>query len=361
MKLSFLIGWLMLFCGGSYAQHKTKNVILISMDGYRWNELFGGADSTLLSTKKYNTQDSIDRFSKYWAATTEERRAKLMPFVWTEIVSKGQLYGNRHLGNTVDFRNTYWFSYPGRSEVLTGYFDPAINSNSYPDNPNENILEFIEKQKGLKGKAAVFASWDVVAKIVNRNRNGIMVNIYGEDVKSDNLTPLQKQANALQHYLPDIFGKGERMDGLTYFLARAYMEATRPRAIYIDLADTDMYGHYGKYDFYLDAAHYADAMIADIWRYVQQDPFYKNQTTIFIYPDHGRGEGDKWTGHGKTAPHSGESYLMVMGPDTPVLGEIKTTQQLYMDQCAQTIGKIMGLHFTTNHPVGQPIESAINR
>lgn len=359
MKIILVILMLFILVGSSYAQPKTKNVILISMDGYRWKELFDGADSVLLSTKKYNSQDSTDRFAKYWAATAAERRVKLMPFVWKEIAANGQLYGNRALGNTVDFRNTYWFSYPGRSEVLTGYFDTAVNSNSYPDNPNENILEFIEKQRGYKGKAAVFASWDVVAKIVNRNRNGMMVNIYGEDVKGNQLTAAQKLANQMQYFLPDVFGKGERLDGLTYMLAKTYMEANHPRAMYIDLADTDVYGHYGKYDFYLDAAHYADAMIADIWRYVQQDPFYRNQTTILIYPDHGRGEAEKWTSHGKSAPHSGESYLMILGPDTHPKGEVKTTQQLYMDQVAQTIANIMGLHFTANHPVGNPIESIL--
>ncbi|WP_165813791.1 alkaline phosphatase family protein [Terrimonas sp.] len=359
MRIVLMMYLLLMISGESYAQNKTKNVILISMDGYRWQELFGGADSILLNAKKYNSQDSSQRFAKYWAFTEKERRAKLMPFVWKEIAANGQIYGNRSLGNNVDFRNTYWFSYPGRSEVLTGYFDPAINSNNYSDNPNENILEFIEKQKGYRGKSVVFASWDVVAKIVNRNRNRMMVNIYGEDVKDQKLTSTQELANKMQYFLPDFFGKGERLDGLTYMLARAYIEAGHPRVMYIDLADTDVFGHGGKYDYYLDAAHYADAMIADIWHYVQQEPFYRNQTTIIIYPDHGRGEAEQWTSHGTNTPHSGESYIMILGPDTSPKGEITAAQQLYMDQVAQTIANIMGLHFTANHPVANAIESIL--
>lgn len=50
---------------------------------------------------------------------------------------------------------------------------------------------------------------------------------------------------------------------------------------------------------------------------------------------------------------------MILGPDTKPKGEVKTTQQLYMDQVAQTVAHIMGLHFTANHPVANAIESIL--
>jgi len=58
MKLKFLLFIALLFLLlPSYAQreHKTKNVVVILIDGYRWQELFKGADFDLLSDKKYNT------------------------------------------------------------------------------------------------------------------------------------------------------------------------------------------------------------------------------------------------------------------------------------------------------------------
>ncbi len=173
------------------------------MDGYRWKELFRGADSILLFGTKYNSQDSVWRVQKYWATDAKTRREKLMPFVWQHIAKQGQLYGNRDLGNYVNVKNKYWFSYPGRSETFSGYYDSLVNSNDYPDNPNENVLEFINKQKDYTGKVVTFASWDAVARIINRNRNGMLVNIYGENVKGPNLTPLQKEMNTMQHYTAD--------------------------------------------------------------------------------------------------------------------------------------------------------------
>lgn len=105
------------------AQNKTRNVVMISVDGCRWQEIFRGADSVLFYTKKYRQQDSASMRAKYWGKTVAERRNKLMPFFWNTISKQGQLYGNRDLGNLMNVRNKYWFSYPGRSETLCGYYD----------------------------------------------------------------------------------------------------------------------------------------------------------------------------------------------------------------------------------------------
>ena len=351
---------LLFFAAPVFAQqHKSKNVVVISIDGYRWKELFRGADSTLLFAKKYNSQDSAWLTQKYWAAGATERREKLMPFVWKNIAGQGQIYGNRDLGNLVNVKNKYWFSYPGRSETFCGYYDPLVNSNEYPDNPNENVLEFINEQKGYQGKVVTFASWDAVARIINRNRNGMLVNIYDEDVKGSGLSSLQKETNAMQHYMPDIFGQGERPDAMTYIMTKAYMMASHPRVVYIDFGDTDDFAHEGKYDMYLDGAHKIDAMIEDLWNYLQQDAFYKDETTVLIFPDHGRGNDQEWTSHGSKIAHADETFLMAMGPDTPALGEVKNKGQIYQDQFAQTMANLLGFHFTANHPVGKPVNSVM--
>lgn len=338
---------------------KTKNVVLISVDGYRWQELFKGADSVLLKNKEYRKQDSTEVFEKFWASTDQQRREKLMPFFWSTIAKEGQLYGNRDLGNRVNLKNKYWFSYPGRSETITGYYDEKINSNDYPNNPNVNVLEFINKQEGFTGKVVSFVGWTPVSKIVNRDRNHMpLINPF-EKVKSDNLTEAQKLANEIQDYLPNYFGITSRWDMGTFAIAKTYIAANHPRVSYIDFVDPDNIGHAGQYDYYLDAAHYLDAMVASLWKSMQEDPFYKDNTTFVIYPDHGRGVGDKWTSHGTSAPHSDETWLAVIGPDTKGLGEVKVESQIFQDQIAQTIAKLLGFTFTADHPVGKEITSVL--
>lgn len=334
-----------LFAINIFAQRETaQNLILISVDGLRWQEVFKGADSLLMKNKKY------------WAPTEQERRKKLMPFLWNAIETEGQLYGNREYGNKVNLRNEYWFSYPGRSETLCGYYDPKINSNSYPNNPNLNVLEFVNAQKGYDGKVVTFASWDALGRILNRDRNGMLVNLPGEDVKGEKLTEAQVLANELQHYVPEYFGEC-RPDALTFAMTKAYMQARHPKVVHIDFADTDNYGHSGDYNKYLDAAHFIDAMISSLWQMIQADPFYKDKTAILVYPDHGRGIGDRWTSHGTSAPHSDETWLTALGPGIAPLGELKTKGQIYQDQIAQTAANLLGLKFKADHPIGSPIRT----
>jgi hypothetical protein len=345
-----------IWCGAGVAQQpaKAKNLVVFLMDGYRWRELYQGADSGVIFDKQYNHVDSAYTMKKYWADNAEQRRKKLMPFVWETMAVKGQLWGNRNLGSKVQVRNKYWFSYPGRSEAFCGYYDSAINSNEYPDNPNLNVLEFIDQQPGFRGKVASFASWDAVARILNRTRNGMLVNIYGEDVKGA-LTPAQAEANRMQHLLPDIFGAGERLDGATYLMARAYMTAKHPRVLYVDLGDNDDFAHAGDYGSYLDAAHYADAMFRDVWELIQTDPFYKDQTALVVFPDHGRGVGPEWTSHGSRLEHSNETYFMAMGPGVAARGEVKDAGLVWDEQFAATMAALLGLKFTAPHPVAAPI------
>ena len=59
---------------------KVENFILITLDGMRWQEVFGGVDTALVNDKRFNQNDSAGIMTKYWAATPMERRKKLMPF-----------------------------------------------------------------------------------------------------------------------------------------------------------------------------------------------------------------------------------------------------------------------------------------
>jgi Metalloenzyme superfamily len=361
-SLLSLLALLMEITAFGQQKTRTQNIIYISVDGYRWKELFRGAEQALLTNKKYNSADADDNLKRYWAEDIKERRKLLMPFVWNFMEQHGQLYGNRDLGNNVNVRNKAWISYPGRSESITGYADPAITTNSHPDNPNDNVLEFLNQQKGFNGKVVTFASWDAVSRIVNRNRNGMLVNIPFDNLKGNNLSEAEQLASEAQHYAPKIFGDGERLDANTYEMARAYILAHHPRVVYLDLADTDEYGHEGKYDAYLEAIHNIDAMIGSLWQRLQQDNFYKNNTTFIIVPDHGRGDDHQWTSHGSSIPHANDTWLLVMGPDTPVLGEVKAPQQIYQDQFAKTLAALLGFNFTSQqHPVGEAIPTVTGR
>lgn len=337
---------------GTQAQTKTENIVLVTIDGLRWQELFGGADSTLLNDKKY-TKNFEGTSSAFWNKNEVERRKMLFPFIWNTVAENGQIHGNRNAGSKVNVANPYQFSYPGYNEILTGFPDPAVNSNDKVYNKNTNVLEFINQQKKFKGKVAVFSSWNAFPFIVNEPRSGVYVNSDVDTLKFDN--PTLKLINDMQFLTPrpvDV-----RPDVITYMAAREYFKAYRPRVLHIAFDETDDLAHGGEYDQYLKSAHAEDAMLADIWSLIQSDPEYKNKTTLLITCDHGRGDlvKDTWRDHGEKIAESGETWLAVIGPDTNVLGEVKTTEQLYQKQFAATIASLLGLKFTAEHPIAEPI------
>lgn len=351
---------LLLTCNLANAQElKTKNVVIITFDGYRWKELFEGADSLNLFGKKFTKQDSTWRVKKYWDKNIEERRTKLMPFMWNTVAKQGQIHGNRNFGNQVDVKNKFWFSFPGYNEIFTGYPDSLINSNSHPANHNINVLEFLNKRPEFKDKVATFTSWDAFYKILNADRSGFPINSGYNNVKGENLSDVQKTLNDLMWWLPKDYGMGERHDGITYSFAKEHVKLNHPRVLQLSFIETDALAHDGRYDFYLDAANYNDKMIADLWNYMQSDPFYKDQTTFIITEDHGRGYGDNWQHHYYTVEHSNEIFFAIMGPDTKALGEVKQKGQLYQNQIAQTIAALLGVKFENGHEIGKPIKEAL--
>src|ERR1700749_928308 len=117
--------------------HKTQNVIIVTLDGFRWQELYRGADSALINSKYTETKADIRK--KFWAETPEERRKLLMPFFWSTLEEQGQLYGDRDEGNKDEVANKYFFSYPGYNEIFTGFPDDRMNTNNPVLNPNTNV------------------------------------------------------------------------------------------------------------------------------------------------------------------------------------------------------------------------------
>ena len=53
MKQIFLSSLFFLLISLLHAQSKTENIIIVTLDGFRWEEVFGGADSALINDSTY--------------------------------------------------------------------------------------------------------------------------------------------------------------------------------------------------------------------------------------------------------------------------------------------------------------------
>ncbi|MBC7902202.1 MAG: alkaline phosphatase family protein [Gemmatimonadaceae bacterium] len=337
------------------AQKRSENIVVVTLDGMRWQDVFTGADSLL-------TYDTMATYSEkyvqenFWAASGAERRKKLMPFIWSEISAKGIILGNRAYGNYINTANPHWFSYPGYNEIITGFPDTTVNSNDKNLNKNENVFELMNRLPAFKGKTAVFGSWDLFSYMFNEKRSGVYVNDGFKKVEGK-LSKRQSMLNELQSEMPDLFHGAERLDVATFYLGLDYMKLNKPRLMYFGLGDTDEFAHAGDYDSYLDAARKADKWISQLWQYIQSEPFYANKTTLLITTDHGRGQasGANWRHHGKGTPGSGEIWFAAIGPSVPASGEVKTKAQNFQGQIAATIAAMLGQSFNPTHKPMAPL------
>lgn len=356
MKPSLLL--LSILLSVSVLAQKAENIIIITTDGFRWQELFGGMDSAIANNSRFNQGDSAGIFRQYWAPTAEERRKKLLPFMWSVMENKGQLYGNRQYQNFVNNANPYWFSYPGYSEIFTGYADTLVNSNEYKPNPNTTLLEFLNRQPQFKNKVAAFGAWDAFSRILNKDRSGIPVVNAFDKVDLSAAGEKEKQLDQMLRDSYKPFGMSECLDVFTHYQAINYLQTKRPKIFYISYGETDEWAHHAHYKDYLNAARQVDQWIAAIWEYIQSNPVYKNNTLLFVTTDHGRGDVIKreWTSHGADIKGANEIWFAAIGPGIKAKGEVKTAAQFYQNQFAQTVASLLGLQFTCEHPVGEKID-----
>ncbi|MGB0650706.1 MAG: phosphoglyceromutase [Rhodothermales bacterium] len=332
-----------------------ENVFLITLDGLRWEEVFTGADPWLLNNNDY-TNNREEVASRFWRDTPEARREALMPFFWDVIADEGTLWGNRHLGSTGEVTNGEVFSYPGYNEILTGFADETIVSNDKVPNRNETVLEWVNGQPGFEGRVAAFGSWDVFPYIVNEERSGVPVNA-GFDSAEGELTEKEAWLNELQAQTPSPW-TAVRLDVFTHHYALETLKSDRPRLVYISYGETDDFAHDGDYRHYLDAAYRTDAFIRDLWTWVQNDPGYAGKTTFLITTDHGRGEQDRWVGHGADWKGSEAIWVAALGPGFPHVGEVgiavsgEVPAPVYQNQMAATVAELLGLDYTNRLPIG---------
>lgn len=313
------------------AQTPPRSVVIVTLDGLRWQEFFGGADADYF---KRDSKGEIEpAAAKYAAATPEARRSILMPFMWNVIAKQGQIFNAR-------VTNGLWFSYPGYNELFSGAADPRIDSNGKIPNPNVTVLEWLHARPAFKGRVAAFGSWDVLPSILNTSRSGIPVGTgYA-------ISELARDLPAYWDYGP--------FDAPVVYAALEAIRTTKPRVLYVMLGEGDEWAHEGRYRLYLDATTRADRFIERIWTAMQSMAEYRGRTTLVVTTDHGRGATVKdWTDHGREVPAAERTWIAVMGPDIAprgLRGDVTATAS----QVAATVAAVVGEDFSRAAPKAAP-------
>jgi hypothetical protein len=352
----------LVLCGASHAADaQTENVILVTLDGLRWQEVFQGADERLLNRESGGVRDVAAMRQRFWAETSVERRTRLMPFFWETIAVRGQVFGDPEQRSAARVTNGRYFSYPGYNELLSGHADPRIDSNDKRPNDNVTVLEWLHRQPQYHGRIAAFTSWDVFPYILNAQRSGMYVNAGWQDLEVADDAVRVGQLNRLGRELPH-YWDGVRYDVFTMEGALAYLRQRLPRVLYIALGETDDWAHEGRYDLYLDAAWRSDRYLRSLWETVNQLEQYRDRTSLVVTTDHGRGDGrEAWKSHGTAQPGSDSIWIAVRGPDTPPLGVRRDTTST-QSQVAATVAALLGNDFGASDPrIARPLPGVVAR
>jgi hypothetical protein len=345
-------GW----AGEMAPRWKTRNVVLVTIDGLRWQEVFRGADSDLMTPEAGRVEASERKalLAKFGGARSDVRREKLMPFLWEVVGRQGQLWGNRGARSPMEMSNAEWFSYPGYNELLTGRPDPGIVSNDPIPNPNVSVLEWLNRRPTFAGRVQACAAWQVFPAILNAERSGLPLWITGQRSAPGTASAAVVELESLMQDIPSPW-PDEHYDAFVHRRAVEYVVADQPRVLYVAFGEPDDWAHGRRYDRYLASIANCDRFIRQLWEKLQSLPQYRGTTTLIISPDHGRGRtAEDWTDHGRDIQGSNETWLAVLGPDTPPRGERRDTSVAVQAQIAATIAALLGENYRAFQPDAAP-------
>lgn len=350
--VSVLVAAITIVAGARQPLPPITNVLVVTMDGMRWQELFSGMSSEYATEKAGGVTNPAVVEGRFGGATAVERRERLMPFFWTVIAKEGQVFGDPAQGSTARVTNDLRFSYPGYNEMLSGFADPRVDSNDKVPNPNVTVLEWLNGRPAFAGRVAAFASWELLPWILNEARSRIPCNGDGPPVAHPT-TDRELLLNEFAADLPPYWGT-TRFDAPTAFGALEYLRTHRPRVLYVMLGETDEWAHQRRYDLYLDAAYRNDRVIKRLWDTAQSIPEYANRTALVLTTDHGRGDSAAdWPDHGRKTEASDRIWIAVMGPGVPALG-IRSGVTATQSQVAATIAALLGEDYTRAQPKAAP-------
>jgi hypothetical protein len=336
-------------------------LVLVTLDGSRIEEMFGGLDVEILRSTlpKGAPVESDPTYRRFYAGSPEARRRNLMPFFWDVLMTRhGSIAGNRRLKSTVTLTNSHRFSYPSYSELLTGEIDDeVIKSNDRIHNPRTTLLEALKAHLKLSAlEVAVFASWDVMNEIVEHTPGALTVNAGYEAFE---LTwPGAGELNRLQFETPTPWNN-VRHDAYTFGLAMTHLRAAKPRVLHLALGETDDWSHDGRYDRTLEAYARNDNQLRELWTWLQSQPEYRDRTHILITTDHGRGRTvADWRHHGADVVGAEDVWMAFVSPRFSARGEWRDHPPLFSNQAAATMASWMGLDWNAARPqAGRAITS----
>ncbi len=318
-------------------------VVVVTLDGARFQEVFGGVDPELSRERGVPNSDV-------------KGAAELMPNLHRLMSDQGAALGAPGHGASISASGPDFVSLPGYSEIFTGRAASGCLDNACQGTSVKSIVDVLAEQPGRAWKSAVVTSWADIARVASRSeRVAVSAGRHAGGTRAafqrgDAVGAALRRAEAESPWP----GSGDfRRDRFTAELALAYLRAERPDFLFVGLGETDEFAHQGNYSGYLEALREADRYIGELALELEQRGKRGARTALFVTADHGRAATFK--DHGQPYPESARVWLVASGRAIPARGLVASPAARHLADVAPTLRVLFGLPADRGESAGLPL------
>lgn len=299
-------------------------VILVTLDGVRWQEVFEG----------------IDR-----ARTKEEAMdaPHLWPNVYRLLRERGVALGGGNVPISATGPN--FMSLPGYTEILMGHSPVACGDNDCGPVKEPTLVDEI-----LNGghQAAVVASWERLERAVAKDpRDAFVTTGRNGGTKSAHEGALGRRVAAYQKTKPEPGGGDFRLDRYTGEIGLAVLRERHPTFLMIGLGEPDEYAHGNDYPGYVRSLRACDAFLGELFKVLDAMGERGARTAVFVTADHGRGHD--FQNHGGGYVESARTWLLAFGAGIEARGVTQLNEPRHLADIAPTMRTLLGMP-ADHHP-----------
>ncbi len=312
------------------ASDSSRTVVLVALDGVRWQDVFEGVDGALADRYHVPAEERLDA-------------THLLPNLSRLMTTDGAAVGAPGAGAPMEASGPNFVSLPGYMELLTGRSDSGCTSNDCSRVPFSTVAEDVVRD-GL-GTAAIITSWEEIDRAAAAYPGHVLATTgrhggagraaFLADPAISHLMDLGARASAEpghDDFRPDVY---------TAAIARVFLASAKPAFLFVGLGETDEYGHRDDYRGYLRALREADTEIG----YLDETVSWLNATghpaTLFVTTDHGR--SNAFTSHGREYPESARVWLVASGAGIEARGRVTSFRRRHLSDVSQTIRSVIGI------------------
>jgi hypothetical protein len=235
------------------------------------------------------------------------------------------------------YNQGYTFTNAGHAAITTGIYQNISNSGSeLPQKPS--FFQYWLQQTGLPNSQA----WIITTK----DKLEVLSNCY-DPAFNNKFRPYTDCGNAG-------LGTGYRQDSTTLQKTLAVMGSYHPQVLLVNFKEPDAAGHSADSLAYMQGILDTDLYIEQIWQAIQNDPFYKDQTTLLVTNDHGRhtaGHLDGYVSHNDDCDGCRHIELFALGPN--IKKNHSSMVEYSQIDIAATVAKL--LHIEMPESDGKPV------